>query len=416
VTEVWLKLEMDNGDDGKEFSVKRDGETIFRGRLAGDDTTLHDENLLPSHEYSYVAYRLANGKEIYSSELLKVTTMDTTSHEFSWEIYTFGGVRGSSVLRDVCIIDENDIWAVGEIHTEDTDCWNEDSTQWIPSYNAVHWNGVNWELVRIYYDFKVNFPDGYSDGPSWAPIDAIFATEAGDIWIKSGTIHHFDGQKWHQYQSLFSVNKIWGTGSNNMYFVGYGGTIVHYDGSRWRKLEAPLGQDGTDLDIYDIWGEENQQTGEYEILCVAAKKFESYNRAILKIKDQQVATLADNGIPWSLSGIWFIPNQIYWVVGGGIYYKRNIMNSSSWTRIDKRLTEYYINSIRGNEINDIIAVGAFGEVLHFNGVSWKSQRDKTRLSYGTYYRVDVRANLICAVGEDASSGRSKALILRGTHF
>ena len=43
---------------------------------------------------------------------------DTTSHNFTWEIDTLG-ISGS--LRDVQIIDENNIWVVGEIEVDDPD-------------------------------------------------------------------------------------------------------------------------------------------------------------------------------------------------------------------------------------------------------------------------------------------------------
>ena len=44
---------------------------------------------------------------------------DTTSHNFTWETWTFGE-HSSSVLNDVAIIDENNIWAVGEIYMNDS--------------------------------------------------------------------------------------------------------------------------------------------------------------------------------------------------------------------------------------------------------------------------------------------------------
>ena len=53
------------------------------------------------------------------SNELTVTTMDTTSHNFTWQSWTFGDI-GSSVLYDVAIINENNIWAVGEINIADT--------------------------------------------------------------------------------------------------------------------------------------------------------------------------------------------------------------------------------------------------------------------------------------------------------
>src|SRR5690606_5158442 len=47
-------------------------------------------------------------------------------------------------------------------------------------------------------------------------------------------------------------NKIWGTSSNDIYFVGRNGSIVHYNGSPgadgWTKIES-----GTDLSLSDIW-------------------------------------------------------------------------------------------------------------------------------------------------------------------
>jgi len=53
--------------------------------------------------------------------------MDTTSHNFIWEIDTLG--IGGSYLNDVAIIDENNIWVVGNIETDTA------------TYNAAHWDG-----------------------------------------------------------------------------------------------------------------------------------------------------------------------------------------------------------------------------------------------------------------------------------
>ena len=86
---------------------------------------------------------LSNHTDI-QSEAVTVTTMDTTSHNFTWQTFTFGGQGGSSTLFDVAIINENDIWAVGEMYVYD-------STGAPVLYNAVHWDGSKWELKRIKY-------------------------------------------------------------------------------------------------------------------------------------------------------------------------------------------------------------------------------------------------------------------------
>jgi hypothetical protein len=63
---------------------------------------------------------------------------DTTSNNFTWTQYTFGGQGGSSYFKDVAIVNDSDIWAVGSIYTSpDT------------MYNAAHWDGVKWSLLQI---------------------------------------------------------------------------------------------------------------------------------------------------------------------------------------------------------------------------------------------------------------------------
>jgi hypothetical protein len=58
--------------------------------------------------------------------------MDATSHDFTFQTFTFCGTAGSSTLYDVAIINENNIWAVGEIPVTDT------SQNGSTMYNAVH--------------------------------------------------------------------------------------------------------------------------------------------------------------------------------------------------------------------------------------------------------------------------------------
>ena len=70
--------------------------------------------------------------------------MDTTSHNYTWQTFTFGGDAGSSSLNDVAIIDENNIWAVGEIYFKDS-LGNR-----IRNLKCcIHWNGNKWELFKF---------------------------------------------------------------------------------------------------------------------------------------------------------------------------------------------------------------------------------------------------------------------------
>jgi hypothetical protein len=188
-----------------------------------------------------------------------------------------------------------------------------------------------------------------------------------------------------------------------MYFVGLHGSLVHYDGQDWQKIES-----GTDLNIYDIWGSWNNRADQWEILAVAGNYSASFDRKIIRIDGTRVSFLDDYPIAWSLTGLWFIPNRHYYLVGSGIYEKKSL-SDSLWENGPLDITHYGISKIRGIGLNDLAAAGGWGEVLHYNGISWKSYFEETGLNYGNYISVAIKDDLILAVGED----NPKAVILMG---
>ncbi|MEO8232596.1 MAG: hypothetical protein ABI638_09950, partial [Ignavibacteriota bacterium] len=170
------------------------------------------------------------------------TGQDTSSHNFTWQNFAFGGVATSS-LFDVAIIDENNIWAVGEIYMNDS-LGNPDPI----SYNAVHWDGQGWELKKI----KTNA----CGGVDYPPIKVIFAFSLNDILFAhiDGSISYFNGVDFTNDCSLItqlsgSVNKIWGISKNDFYVVSDNGFIANYQSGSWTKIES-----GTTLNINDVWG------------------------------------------------------------------------------------------------------------------------------------------------------------------
>ena len=234
-TEAWLTLKVNDIAGAK---VYRGDSLIFNLTQQSIDTTLYDEGLLPNNVYKYhTTIQLYNNSNAVTKELT-IQTMDTTSHNFTWQIYTFGE-HSSSVLYDVAIIDENNIWAVGEIYMKDS-LGQPDPT----FYNIVHWNGQSWELKKILYK-----------GGIWS-IRTLFAFNENDIWF-SGYMRYYNGQ----FIELpipnilmgWQINKIWGTSSSDLYVVGNGGNIAHYDGSPlangWQKIES-----GTTTSIKNVWG------------------------------------------------------------------------------------------------------------------------------------------------------------------
>lgn len=132
-TEAWLNLKQDNISLPTTIRLLQNDVVLAEANVNSIDTTLFIENLQPNQTFSFKATNL---KYQASSNEVQVITIDTTSHNFTWETFTFGG-GSSSHFNDVAIINENNIWAVGEIHTEDTDKFDSNGV-WIQPYNAVH--------------------------------------------------------------------------------------------------------------------------------------------------------------------------------------------------------------------------------------------------------------------------------------
>ncbi len=397
-TEAWLQLTTKDLELPAELTLKQynpTGDSLSQDFLLNtQDSLLYIDSLLPNQTYSFQISSILNpasgnqyqvSREGTSSNKLQVTTMDTTSHNFTFTSWTFGTV-GSSVLYDVAIINENNIWAVGEIMIADT------SLNGYTTYNAVHWDGSGWELRRIPYYFN---SQAY-----YHPIQAIFAFNENDIWFCGNGVINWDGTNfrsigisptvWGPYQ----MNKIWGSGNSNLYIVGNNGSIAHYNGTNWQRIES-----GTTLNINDIWGDYNEKTQKWEVLAVCGNILQGWeeDRAIIRIDNiNQAEQLNAVGSKWPLSGIWFKSRIKYYVIGSGIYQTNQL--GETWRGNPLDFTTYFVNRIRADEINDVIIVGAYGETLHFNGFSWKSFFSETSLSNGTYLSVGIHNDLITAVG------------------
>ena len=324
---------------------------------------------------------------------------DTTSHSFRWRLDTIGTT--SSYLLDVTIIDENDIWAVGKIHTDETG--RLDSLgNWIQPFNATHWDGEKWELLRL--PVRTSY-----DSITYGPINTAFALNDTNIWMfaRAGSYIHWDGQSWTtQFVSerQGAISRIWGTSANNLYFVGTNGNITRFDGQLWQKLNSK-----TDLDIQDIWGAYRRWNGTYEVLALASNRFLNQDLTVLRIDGPHVSVIDTTGLRLSQSGIWFDPSKSYYIAGDGLFAKKTI-GDAKWQEASN-FPLVYQQAVRGNSWNDVFVVGDFGLVSHFSGLTWKHYMG-TELPQlnGKWHNLSVRGDVVCAVGELANN---QGVILQG---
>jgi len=327
----------------------------------------------------------------------KAALPDTTSHDFVFELDTLGN-GSSSVLNDVWIFDENNFWAVGEIYVQDS------SGQAETTYNVARWDGKKWNLMQLYYPFN-------QTQLLIVPIRGIFAFGPNDIWLAAGSVFRWNGSSIQPFllrpmilSGPETVEKLWGVSSSNLYGVGNAGTIVHYDGSTWQKLAS-----GTTVDIQDIWGAVDEKTGEQTVLAVAS--LVNYGRGLdlIEIKGTTVTKLDTMGLRVAESSIWFVPDEVYYVAGDGLFQKFRL-EEQRWQFNDFQ-PSIYIDCIRANAPNDIFVCGSFGFLAHYNGSTWK---DYTGLEvprfFSRYKGASVKQDLVVAVGWL----NDQAVIVRGT--
>jgi len=385
VIETYLNIQIENPSSDRKVIIERNGQQVISFVASKTDTAITDTGLTENTVYKYKAKLLEKGKAIGESNEISITTMQPTSHNFVWEKFTFGGGGGSSVLKDVAIIDENNIWAVGEIYIKDQ--MGNDELQ---PYNAVHWDGSKWELKRIQF-YTVCGQQNRTPYPA----KSIFAFSENDFWISAGDqIVRWDGNTEKTVMCLptsFYINKIWGSSSSSVYAVGNGGNIAFYNGSSWYRIES-----GTNIDIHDIWGEVDNTTGKTTLLAVAS--LQNYGRALdlLKISDAQVTKIDTTGLHINQHSIWFKTNKNFYVVGNGVY-KKNDLTNPKWI-LENGHPYLYKEAIRGNDWNDVIVTGDFGLISHFNGLNW--QHYEIELPWSNLYSVSVKGNIVVTVGQD----------------
>ena len=332
------------------------------------------------------------------------TPPDTTSNNFTWTQYTFGGQGGSSYFKDVAIVNDSDIWAVGDIYTGTSDT---------AFYNAVHWDGKQWTLVRIpqnLYNFDCSLA-----GSAYGVLLAVFAFKDGNlIFTSGGDFILWNGASFTHLPcpngaANSGVSKLWGASESDFYAVGRSGFIIHYSDGAWTQLPS-----GTSLPIQDIWGATDPKTGKEEILAVASNVLAlPQGKMLLEISGNAVTAVSDSGLPLAVSSVWFIPGWKYFIGGDGLYSSNAIGNS--WQG-DTTQPLLYKDAVRGTGENDVFVVGGYGLVSHWNGQRWKQFTGNDVSSfYGEYYSLDLKGNIVVAVGiMSGATINTEGVILMGT--
>ncbi len=378
-TEAWLNLKTSGLSQSVDLSLYKNGSAILAFSLSSRDTIIYLDSLEPNKTYSIQALLQTPSNFPKASNKISLTTLDTTSNDFTWQTFTFGGNAGSSTFYDCAIINDTLAYAVGSVYLNDPS--GQSNSEF---FNAVKWNGNEWNLQQLNID--------YHEITRTPPLDGIFTFSPKEIWLMAGVPIYGDGEKWdlyHLWDMGFSAStsKAWGINPSNMYFVGAHGSLVHFDNGSWQEIES-----GTPTDIKDIWGYNDPNTNQPIELCAVSSVFSKGDHKILKIIGNKVDSLEWNTSK-RVQTVWTKNGFPIYVGGDGVFE-----NKRGYWKGAKDIPSNYNRSIRGTDLNDIFVCGDFGLLAHYNGMRWKVYNNV--IVKDIYYSVAVNKNLIVAVGTD----------------
>ncbi|HMU43142.1 MAG TPA: hypothetical protein PKA80_07565, partial [Ignavibacteriaceae bacterium] len=313
------------------------------------------------------------GEEKDTSNIVTQKTLAPTSHDYTWQEYTFGDAGYPNTLYDVWGTDENNVWVVGGMEINGI------------FYGGLHWDGIQWN------------PDSTVGG------SVIFGFSSNDIWVAGGGIFYYDGAKWNGIEDTDEIlhdnvpyTSLWGTSSSDMYFGNAWGKIIHWDGVKAEDM-------GIDAEsgIWDIWG-----FSKNEIYAVSGDVLNSYGELFryngfewVTIRTGSYSTFnADTYGPFI--SVWGSdPSEIYLAA---LKMERKI--KENW------LTDYdfdvLITIVRGSASNNVFAAGYFGVIGHFNGLDWQKYELPVSIFF---YGAMVFKDIVYLVGDN----NSQAVIYRG---
>lgn len=377
-TDVLLRMKLTDSAGPKGVALLRDGQAVLTLQLRTSDSLIIDEGLAPRHTYTYKAVRLQDTTAVDVSAPVQVTTMDTTSHDWVFDQPVLLGDGGSSVFYDCQIINDTLAYAVGEIYLLD-------STGHVDPihYNLAVWNGRQWHCEKLRYQ-------------GVPPVTrCVFAVTERDVWFDPW--FHWDGEHYTEIPidpNLFGVTwiKMWGRPQSEMYIVGDGGAIASSadHGITWQRVES-----GTTETINDVWGGSNPLLGENVVMAAAGTPGMPGSQTkllLLRASSMHADTLPWQGMSTTRSSVWFDRNSRIYTCGRGVYVSSN----DGWRRLSD-LPAVYTWMVRGNGPNDIMVCGEDGLLMHFNGSTWRIYPEVS-LSFGRFYSVAIKGNLVVAVG------------------
>ncbi len=319
---------------------------------------------------------------------------DTTSHDVYWQFDTLSSPGSWGDLRDIAVLDSNNIWVTGDIRIE--------TESGIELYNVAHWNGEDWELHQLLY---TGFPPGSHEGVVH-PGGMIWAFDSNDIYVMAATVFHWNGESWEE---LFvpwvfngQVRNMWGAPNGDLFIVGNNGTFVHYDGEGFIPIET-----NTFINMKSVGGTSSENVwvcGDNYDTSVGITGLFHWNGEVWRTVSAYYIQPWDEPYADSLSGVirgvyTDDPDSAWVVTSYGMY--RISVDSQGEGELVNGWTDWgaAMKDIDGNNHHDMFIGGAFALVWHYNGSDFHLYEELSNLE-GIYdiTGVSVKGNTVGLTG------------------
>ncbi len=344
--------------------------------------------------------------------------VDTTNHTFTWQLDTIGAEGG--IVEDVAIIDENNIWAVGEFYKVP---WGDEL------FNFAHFDGSKWVLVKNKFKFKDIYPESSSNDSILTRGTAIANIGNNELIGTANAIYKFgSNQKWDFIRQgnlpiQSNAESIWGTSADNIYFGGTNQNLARWDGSSFQKINTPPVNSPSTKTFHSITGTSdgskiwaNVMSGDSEsriisVLFEGNSTSTSWTQVYSGVQLNFIPDDADTELKSYISDMWAADdNYLYILTSFGIY---------KYDHLQKKSVKYWRNKnepvwgalvLAGVAGNDMVFTGHGGLIYYFNGAEIKKVYSGLENVPGLFESIRYKSNLIVAVGRGV---RQQPLVLRG---
>jgi hypothetical protein len=300
--------------------------------------------------------------------------LDSLSHAFIWTEYS---IPSESNVTGVWVFDDTNIFIMGDY--------------------LYRFNGTT------FFNLDPRVPPSRPISGSLAD-KYLFAFTPADYWIGGrGIVYHIIGDIVTEYRNTTSdfdgVTSFWGTSSNDIFFVCVQGNISHFDGTTFTKMTSP-----TTKNLKDVWG-----TSHNDVWATG------YNSST----DESVLLRYD-GVSWTedefstsnqtrqfgIGSVWACDSaghKVRTISGTRVFRKTD---NSTWRKDSAEIGNslgggtFIGLGIRGNSANDLMTVGGWGFVSHWNGKTWHKYDELYNYGDATFgpRGFSMNGNTACVVG------------------